>query len=199
MPGPDTLPCMPEANSPSSSSPHAGPAEGGSAHAARATGTGEPVPTTTTPRPATGPAPDSARQDAAHTGKTVHEAPPRQPSGPGDRPESHPAPSGSTAGPQPSNDADEHGRPPLTPRQARRIRIAVSTVVMLVVAAALAIRLRSAPSVLTVGFYGLALILSGTAIVLSRLGRTRVATAVLGLGFVLVLSGEWLLGFSGGP
>ncbi|TGG85705.1 hypothetical protein D8771_10380 [Streptomyces albus] len=87
----------------------------------------------------------------------------------------------------------------MTPRQARRIRIAVSTVVMLVVAAALAIRLRSAPSVLTVGFYGLALILSGTAIVLSRLGRTRVATAVLGLGFVLVLFGEWLLGFSGGP
>ncbi|MGX9229553.1 hypothetical protein ACWV95_31715 [Streptomyces albus] len=70
---------------------------------------------------------------------------------------------------------------------------------MLVVAAALAVRLRSAPSVLTVGFYGLALILSGTAIVLSRLGRTRVATAVLGLGFVLVLFGEWLLGFSGGP
>ncbi|KPC95323.1 hypothetical protein G3260_005834 [Streptomyces albus] len=87
----------------------------------------------------------------------------------------------------------------MTPRQARRIRIVVSTVVMLVVAAALAVRLRSAPSVLTVGFYGLALILSGTAIVLSRLGRTRVATAVLGLGFVLVLFGEWLLGFSGGP
>ncbi|MFE9390880.1 hypothetical protein [Streptomyces sp. NPDC006784] len=90
-------------------------------------------------------------------------------------------------------------RPALTPRQARRIRIALSAVVMLAVAVALAVRLRSAPSVLTVGFYGLALILSGTAIVLSRRGRTRVATAVLGLGFVLVVFGEWLLGASGSP
>ncbi|MEU3193953.1 hypothetical protein ABZ686_25740, partial [Streptomyces sp. NPDC006992] len=90
-------------------------------------------------------------------------------------------------------------RPALTPRQARRIRIALSAVVMLAVAVALVVRLRSAPSVLTVGFYGLALILSGTAIVLSRRGRTRVATAVLGLGFVLVVFGEWLLGASGSP
>ncbi|GAA2092825.1 hypothetical protein GCM10009801_59590 [Streptomyces albiaxialis] len=89
-------------------------------------------------------------------------------------------------------------RPGLTPRQARRIRIVLSATVMLVVAVALVIRLGSAPSVLTVGFYGIALTLSGTAIVLSRRGRTRVATAVLGLGFVLVLLGEWMLGFPGG-
>ncbi|UNZ16563.1 hypothetical protein [Streptomyces sp. 891-h] len=94
---------------------------------------------------------------------------------------------------------DEDERPALTPRQARRIRIVLSAVVMLAVAVALVIRLGSAPSVLTVGFYGLALILSGTAIALSRLGRTRVATAVLALGFALVVFGEWLLGFSGGP
>ncbi|MBO8197153.1 hypothetical protein JW613_02320 [Streptomyces smyrnaeus] len=93
----------------------------------------------------------------------------------------------------------EEERPALTPRQARRIRIVLSAVVMLAVAVALVVRLGSAPSVLTVGFYGIALILSGTAIALSRRGRTRVATAVLGLGFVLVVFGEWLLGFSGGP
>ncbi|RCG15502.1 hypothetical protein DQ392_24510 [Streptomyces reniochalinae] len=81
----------------------------------------------------------------------------------------------------------------MTPRQARRIRIVLSTVVMLAVAVALAVRLGAAPSVLTVGFYGLALILSGTAIALSRRGRTRVATAVLVLGFVLVVFGEWLV------
>ncbi|WP_344564956.1 hypothetical protein [Streptomyces axinellae] len=92
----------------------------------------------------------------------------------------------------------QEDRPSLTPRQARRVRIVLSAVVMLVVAVALVIRLGSAPSVLTVGFYGIALILSGTAIVLSRRGRTRVATAVLGLGFVLVLLGEWMLGFPGG-
>ncbi|MBR7673042.1 hypothetical protein KDA82_08435, partial [Streptomyces daliensis] len=60
----------------------------------------------------------------------------------------------------------------LTPRQARRIRIVLSAAVMIAVAVALVIRLNSAPSVLTVGFYGIALILSGTAIVLSRRGRT---------------------------
>ncbi|WP_369207328.1 hypothetical protein [Streptomyces sp. PU-14G] len=88
---------------------------------------------------------------------------------------------------------DEEERPSLTPRQARRVRIVLSTVVMLAVAVALAVRLGAAPSVLTVGFYGLALILSGTAIALSRRGRTRVATAVLALGFVLVVFGEWLV------
>ncbi|WP_019546793.1 hypothetical protein [Streptomyces sulphureus] len=81
----------------------------------------------------------------------------------------------------------------LTPRQARRVRILLSAVVMLAVAIALVVRLGSAPSVLTVGFYGIALILSGAAIGLSRRGRTRVATGVLGLGFLLVLGGEWLL------
>ncbi|GAB2817268.1 hypothetical protein GCM10027091_55750 [Streptomyces daliensis] len=64
---------------------------------------------------------------------------------------------------------------------------------MIAVAVALVIRLNSAPSVLTVGFYGIALILSGTAIVLSRRGRTRVATGVLALGFGAVLLAEKLL------
>ncbi|MFG7945505.1 hypothetical protein [Streptomyces cacaoi] len=89
-------------------------------------------------------------------------------------------------------------RPSLTPRQARRLRIVLSAAVMLAVAVALILRLGSEPSVLTVGFYGIALVLSGTAIVLSRRGRTRVATAVLGVGFAVILGGEWLLGFPGG-
>lgn len=81
----------------------------------------------------------------------------------------------------------------LTPRQARRVRAVVSAVVMAAVAVALVVRLGSAPSVLTVGFYGIALILSGTAIGLSRRGRTRVATGVLVLGFGAVALAEWLL------
>lgn len=96
---------------------------------------------------------------------------------------------------EPDGDPPASDAPPrrLTPRQARRVRILLSAVVMLAVAVALAVRLGSAPSVLTVGFYGIALILSGAAIGLSRRGRTRVATGVLGLGFLLVLGGEWLL------
>lgn len=84
-------------------------------------------------------------------------------------------------------------RPGLTPRQARRVRIVVSAVVMTAVAVALVIRLGTAPSVLTVGFYGMALVLSGTAIVLSRRGRTRVATGVLVLGFGAVVLAERML------
>ncbi|OEV04342.1 hypothetical protein AN216_07465 [Streptomyces oceani] len=84
-------------------------------------------------------------------------------------------------------------RPGMTPRQARRIRVVTSGVVMAAVAAALVIRLGNAPSLLVVGLYGIALILSGIAIVLSRRGRTRVATAVLGCGFVMVILAERML------
>jgi hypothetical protein len=98
-----------------------------------------------------------------------------------------------TAGEEPSEQAAPEVRTGLTPRQARRARIIVSGVVMVAVAIALVVRLGSAPSVLTMGFYGIALILSGTAIALSRRGRTRVATGVLVLGFAAVALAEWLL------
>ncbi|AXK37165.1 hypothetical protein DVA86_07785 [Streptomyces armeniacus] len=81
-------------------------------------------------------------------------------------------------------------RPGMTPRQARRIRMVTSGVVMVVVGVVLVVRLGNAPSLLTVGLYGIALILSGTAIVLSRRGRTRLATAVLGIGFLAVVLAE---------
>ncbi|MFI1395515.1 hypothetical protein [Streptomyces sp. NPDC020681] len=79
----------------------------------------------------------------------------------------------------------------LTPRQARGIRIALSAVIMIAVGLTLVLRLGSTHSVLTMGFYGIALILSGSALVLSRQGRTRVATAVLGAGIALAAAGEW--------
>lgn len=94
---------------------------------------------------------------------------------------------------EPGEQAEPADRTGLTPRQARRARIVVSGIVMVAVAVALVVRLGSAPSVLTVGFYGIALILSGTAIGLSRRGRTRVATGVLVLGFAAVALAEWLL------
>ncbi len=216
VPGRDTLPCMSEANSPSSSArvrtEDRAPAGGSERADDRDPAGADP-----------GSAPGGER--AGSPGRNAADAPeaahaPGGPTGSGERP----APDGPSAATGrdgrsvPTGPADEARRdgepearepgepegaaverPALTPRQARRIRIALSAVVMLAVAVALVVRLRSAPSVLTVGFYGLALILSGTAVVLSRRGRTRVATAVLGLGFVLVVFGEWLLGAPGSP
>ncbi|WP_432247084.1 hypothetical protein ACRAR1_02925 [Streptomyces sanyensis] len=86
-------------------------------------------------------------------------------------------------------DPDEH--PGLTPRQARRIRIALSGGIMIAVGAVLALRLGSTHSVLTVAFYGMALILSGSALMLSRAGRTRWATLVLGVGVAVAVVAEW--------
>ena len=81
----------------------------------------------------------------------------------------------------------------LTPRQARHVRIALSAVIMIAVGVTLVLRLGSTHSVLTMGFYGFALILSGSALVLSRQGRTRVATAVLGVCVALALVAEWAI------
>lgn len=96
------------------------------------------------------------------------------------------------AGGGPDEEPDDVHRQ-LTPREARRKRSLASAGVMVLVALVLVARLGSTPSLLTVACYGFALVLSGIAVVLSRLGRTRVATAVLGLGFASVLFAEWLL------
>ncbi|UGY94460.1 hypothetical protein [Streptomyces gobiensis] len=81
----------------------------------------------------------------------------------------------------------------LTPRQARLVRGITAAVVMVVVAVAMVVRFASEPSLLTLGLYGIALILSGTAIVLSRRGRTRLAMAVLACGLAVVVLAEPLL------
>lgn len=110
----------------------------------------------------------------------------------GDGPDARGADDGGYAADGPE-DEEPPARPGMTPRQARRVRAITSGVVMVAVAVALVLRLGSAPSLLTVGLYGFALVLSGTAIVLSRRGRTRVATAVLACGFVMVILAERLL------
>ncbi|MBW1595996.1 hypothetical protein [Streptomyces sp. JJ38] len=81
----------------------------------------------------------------------------------------------------------------LTPRQARLVRGVAAAVVMVAVAAAMSIRFAAEPSLVTLGLYGVALILSGTAIVLSRMGRTRVATVVLGCGLAVAVLAEPLV------
>lgn len=81
----------------------------------------------------------------------------------------------------------------LTPRQARRLRVVVATVVLVTLAVVLALRLASRTSVLVVGVYGLAMILCGVVIELSRHGRTRLGTWLLGTGLVAALAADWLL------
>ncbi|MFI8516646.1 hypothetical protein ACIGEZ_02250 [Streptomyces sp. NPDC085481] len=81
----------------------------------------------------------------------------------------------------------------LTPKQARRLRIAAGSVLLVVMAVVLVIRLASRTSVLVVGVYGLAMILCGVVIELSRNGRTRLATWLLVGGLLTALALDWLV------
>ncbi|WP_371098652.1 hypothetical protein [Streptomyces sanglieri] len=81
----------------------------------------------------------------------------------------------------------------LTPRQARRLRVVLSSVGMAAMAVVLALRIASRSSVLVVGVYGLALILCGIVIELSRNGRTRLGSWLLAVGLVAAISSDWLL------
>ncbi|WP_236245284.1 hypothetical protein [Streptomyces sp. CC210A] len=81
----------------------------------------------------------------------------------------------------------------LTPRQARWLGAAVATVLLVALAVVLALRLASRGSVLVVGVYGLAMILCGVVIELSRHGRTRLGIWLLGTGLAAALAADWLL------
>ncbi|MFC8915940.1 hypothetical protein E2C00_08640 [Streptomyces sp. WAC05374] len=84
-------------------------------------------------------------------------------------------------------------RTALTPRQARRLRIAAASVLLVAMAVVLVLRLASRTSVLVVGVYGLAMILCGVVIELSRNGRTRLGTWLLATGLLAALAADWLL------
>ncbi|QCW80155.1 hypothetical protein EQG64_31770 [Streptomyces sp. S6] len=90
-------------------------------------------------------------------------------------------------------DGDGDGERRLTPRQARRLRIVLSSVGMIAMGVVLALRIASRSSVLVVGVYGLALILCGVVIELSRNGRTRLGSWLLGAGLVAAVGADWLL------
>ncbi len=100
---------------------------------------------------------------------------------------------------EPGAEGDELGAPDgqgekrLTPRQARRLRIVLSSVGMAAMAVVLGLRIASRSSVLVVGVYGLALILCGVVIELSRNGRTRLASWLLGAGLLAAVGADWLL------
>ncbi|MGA4799236.1 hypothetical protein ACPCSC_00130 [Streptomyces lavendulocolor] len=84
-------------------------------------------------------------------------------------------------------------RPGLSPRRARQLRIAAASVLLVALAVVLVLRLASRTSVLVVGVYGLAMILCGVVIELSRNGRTRLGTWLLAAGLVAALAADWLL------
>ncbi|MEU2558860.1 hypothetical protein ABZ626_05895 [Streptomyces longispororuber] len=75
-------------------------------------------------------------------------------------------------------------RRPRTPRQARRLRVVAASAGMAVAAVLLGARLASRSSVLVVGVYGLLLVLCGLVVELSRRGRTRLGSYLLGCGLV---------------
>lgn len=81
----------------------------------------------------------------------------------------------------------------LTPRQARLLRVVAGSVLLVVTAAVLVIRLANHTSVLVVGVYGLAMILCGVVIELSRNGRTRLATWLLAGGLLTAFALDWLV------
>ncbi|MFF2780198.1 hypothetical protein ACFVU3_35490 [Streptomyces sp. NPDC058052] len=81
----------------------------------------------------------------------------------------------------------------MTPKQARRLRVTAASVLLVVMGVVLVIRLASRTSVLVVGVYGLAMILCGIVIELSRNGRTRLATWLLVGGLAVALALDWLV------
>ncbi|ANZ15940.1 hypothetical protein ACH4YO_36445 [Streptomyces noursei] len=91
------------------------------------------------------------------------------------------------------DDPAESGRMGLTPRQARRVRVVLASVMMAAMAVLLVVRLATRHSVLVVGVYGAALILCGIVIELARNGRTRLGTWLLGLGLTAAIAADWLL------
>ncbi|MEW1890453.1 hypothetical protein [Streptomyces sp. NPDC085659] len=92
-----------------------------------------------------------------------------------------------------AEEGEDTGERRLTPRQARRLRIVLSSVGMVAMAVVLGLRLASRASVLVVGVYGLALILCGIVIELSRNGRTRLGSWLLAVGLVAAIGADWLL------
>ncbi|MCK8679768.1 MULTISPECIES: hypothetical protein [Streptomyces] len=92
--------------------------------------------------------------------------------------------------PDPTAPASAKG---LTPRQARLLRITAASLLLVALAVVLVLRLASRTSVLVVGVYGLAMVLCGVVIELSRNGRTRLGSWLLGVGLVAALAADWLL------
>ncbi|MBB4979868.1 hypothetical protein [Streptomyces nymphaeiformis] len=118
---------------------------------------------------------------------------PDSPEVPEEPEESEEDPEESDEDPEESDEDPEAPASGLTPKQARRLRVAAASVLLAVLAVVLVIRLASRTSVLVVGVYGLAMILCGIVIELSRNGRTRLGTWLLAGGLLTALALDWLV------
>ncbi|MEU3368906.1 hypothetical protein ABZ734_00195 [Streptomyces sp. NPDC006660] len=88
---------------------------------------------------------------------------------------------------------DARARGGLAPWQARRIRMVAAGVLMVAIGVILVVRLATRSSVLVVGVYGIALILCGVVIELSRNGRTRLASWLLVVGLAAAFGMDWFV------
>ncbi|MFE9401389.1 hypothetical protein ACFYNY_06400 [Streptomyces sp. NPDC006530] len=90
-------------------------------------------------------------------------------------------------------DVEPERRRGMAPWQARRIRMVAAGVLMAVMGAILVVRLATQSSVLVVGVYGIALILCGVVIELSRNGRTRLGSWLLVAGLAAAFAMDWFV------
>ncbi|WP_438290126.1 hypothetical protein [Streptomyces sp. HUAS TT7] len=133
--------------------------------------------------------------DAAEDAKAAGDAGGDAPSASSEQPRSpQPAdPAGDLEDPELTAAADEPERHGMAPRQARRIRMVAAGVLMAAMGVILVVRLATRSSVLVVGVYGLALILCGVVIELSRNGRTRLGSWLLVVGLAAALGMDWFV------
>lgn len=100
--------------------------------------------------------------------------------------------------PQSASELEVAGNEPerrrgMAPWQARRIRMVAAGVLMAAMGIILVVRLATQSSVLVVGVYGLALILCGVVIELSRNGRTRLGSWLLVAGLAAAFAMDWFV------
>ncbi|MEU9097362.1 hypothetical protein [Streptomyces sp. NPDC048361] len=81
----------------------------------------------------------------------------------------------------------------MAPRQARLVRMVAAGVLMAAMGVILVVRLATRSSVLVVGVYGIALILCGVVIELSRNGRTRLGSWLLVVGLAAAFGMDWFV------
>ncbi len=97
------------------------------------------------------------------------------------------------AEPEPESESEPEVRQGMAPWKARRVRMVAAGVLMAAMGVILVVRLATRSSVLVVGVYGLALILCGVVIELSRNGRTRLGSWLLVVGLAAAFGMDWFV------
>ncbi|MGW8331955.1 hypothetical protein ACWGLE_29105 [Streptomyces sp. NPDC055897] len=92
-----------------------------------------------------------------------------------------------------SPEEGDEPRAGMAPWMARRVRMIAAGVLMAAMGVILVVRLATRSSVLVVGVYGLALILCGVVIELSRNGRTRLGSWLLVVGLAAAFGMDWFV------